>query len=163
VIRVSKLLVINAEHIQKANGTFKYPFSFFLSFYFCDSVVAKFSGNIPKGPTCITLWCKDPSLSVEDQNEYLEESSNLITASFESLQTETCEIYEGQLVQYLKLDLRLANRTIQKYLSKLGYARYNVNNVLYKKYFKPYHSAAHIEYVLSKHFEAFCKCIFVLL
>jgi hypothetical protein len=135
-------------------------------FHFHGSVVAKFSGNIPKGPTCVTLWCKDPSLSVEDQNEYLEESSNLITASFESLQTETFEICDGQLVQYLKLDLRLANRTIQKHLSKLGYDNYLHLYIIFKqlKHLNVNHLHC-IEYVLSitllhvsgfKHLSLYC-------
>jgi hypothetical protein len=82
--------------------------------------VARFHSNVPKGPTLIVLWVKDPNLSKEEQEELLEEASNLVTSSFESLQSELFEISEGVLVQYEKLDLRLSNRTIHKHLSKLG-------------------------------------------
>jgi hypothetical protein len=84
------------------------------------AAVGRFHGQIPKGPTIIVLWVKDPNHNNEVQAELLEEASNLVTSVFESRKSILFEISEGVLVYYHKLDLRLANRTIHKHLSKLG-------------------------------------------
>ena len=74
---------------------------------------------IPKGPTSIVFWIRDPNCTPEEQKEILEESANLVTANFLSLLTEIIKVCEGYFALYIRFDLRLANKTIQKHLSKL--------------------------------------------